>query len=319
MHYDVFNGDADGILSLLQLRLHEPKQSVLISGVKRDIELVKRVDAQQAESVTILDISMEKNMEALNGLLAKGVPVEYFDHHRSGDIPQNPLLSAHIDLDPNMCTALLVNDHLDGRFALWAVTAAFGDNMRAAALEKVQQLGVKPALAEHLERLGIAINYNGYGRTVEDLHYAPDELFKQLLPFDTPEALVADSNSLYYQLWDAYQTDIAKAQNAQTVHADKYCKVVLLPNTPWANRVSGVYGNMLANESPDKAHGVLTLNSDGQSYTVSVRAPLNNKQGAGELCSRFATGGGRAAAAGINTLPQEQLPGFVDAIAGFWR
>ena len=29
------------------------------------------------------------------------------------------------------------------------------------------------------------------------------------------------------------------------------------------------------------------------------------------LCRRFATGGGRAAAAGINHLPQDQLPEFV--------
>ena len=65
MHYDVFNGDADGILALVQLRLAEPKESQLITGVKRDISLLKRVDVEQASSVTVLDISMEKNQEAL--------------------------------------------------------------------------------------------------------------------------------------------------------------------------------------------------------------------------------------------------------------
>ncbi len=38
--YDVFNGDADGICALHQLRLSEPRASVLITGVKRDIALV---------------------------------------------------------------------------------------------------------------------------------------------------------------------------------------------------------------------------------------------------------------------------------------
>ncbi|OYW81954.1 MAG: hypothetical protein B7Z22_14920, partial [Hyphomonas sp. 32-62-5] len=37
-------------------------------------------------------------------------------------------------------------------------------------------------------------------------------------------------------------------------------------------------------------------------YVVSVRAPLSNKAGADILCSQFATGGGRKAAAGINHL-----------------
>jgi hypothetical protein len=43
--YDVFNGDADGICALIQLRLAEPKESILITGVKRDIKLAKQVPA----------------------------------------------------------------------------------------------------------------------------------------------------------------------------------------------------------------------------------------------------------------------------------
>ena len=40
MHYDVFNGDADGICALLQLRLEEPLVSTRITGIKRDIALL---------------------------------------------------------------------------------------------------------------------------------------------------------------------------------------------------------------------------------------------------------------------------------------
>ena len=74
----------------------------------------------------------------------------------------------------------------------------------------------------------------------------------------------------------------------------------------------------LANASPNKAHVVVTLNESGASekptYTISLRAPLNNKQGAGELCANFPTGGGRAAAAGINALPAEMLSDFFDSV-----
>ena len=56
---------------------------------------------------------------------------------------------------------------------------------------------------------------------------------------------------------------------------------------------------------------ILTRNQG--SYVVSVRAPLANRNGADELCLKFETGGGRAAAAGINVLPLDQVENFVDA------
>jgi len=45
-----------------------------------------------------------------------------------------------------------------------------------------------------------------------------------------------------------------------------------------------------------------------------VRAPLDNKQGAAELCMQFPTGGGRAGAAGINDLSRESLDDFICAL-----
>ena len=45
--YDVFNGDADGICSLVQLRLAEPRESTLVTGVKRDINLLTQVPGRR--------------------------------------------------------------------------------------------------------------------------------------------------------------------------------------------------------------------------------------------------------------------------------
>jgi hypothetical protein len=327
MHYDILNGDADGILSLLQLRLAEPKDSELITGVKRDIALLNKLVDQVANkadisSVTVLDISMATNQRGLQQLLAGNVPVSYFDHHQSGDIPDHPGLTAHINTDADVCTALLVNQHLGKRsltqgYPLWAITAAFGDNLSAVAQKMCIELGLSEALTGHLKRLGICINYNGYGRNVDDLHFAPAALFRQLLPFASPESLFADKSSPYYQLQAAYDADMHKAKAAEVVFSDSHCKVVLLPDAPWSHRISGVYGNALTNGAPTLAHGVLTVNADGRSYTVSVRAPLNNRQGAAEVCSGFATGGGRAAAAGINVLPEGELIRFIDALSGY--
>ena len=62
MHtYDVFNGDADGICALTQLRLAEPAETTLITGVKRDIALAKQVPTAEPAKVNILDVSLDKN------------------------------------------------------------------------------------------------------------------------------------------------------------------------------------------------------------------------------------------------------------------
>jgi hypothetical protein len=74
----------------------------------------------------------------------------------------------------------------------------------------------------------------------------------------------------------------------------------------------------LANNSPARAHAVLTEKANGN-YLISVRAPLNKKTGADELCRQFATGGGRAAAAGVNDLPADQLNYFIDTFKQFYR
>ena len=42
-HFDIFNGDADGICALQQMRLNNPQESTLVTGVKRDTLLLKNV------------------------------------------------------------------------------------------------------------------------------------------------------------------------------------------------------------------------------------------------------------------------------------
>jgi hypothetical protein len=318
MHYDVFNGDADGIIALLQLRLAEPRVSKLITGVKRDIQLLQQVPANLATSVTVLDISMEKNLAALAGLLAQEIDVLYIDHHRTGLVPNSEHLTEIIDTDANTCTSLLVNQHLAGQYALWAIVAAFGDNMLKAAEQLSQQAGLSAKEQDQLKALGIYINYNGYGRTVDDLHVAPDVLFTTLLNYPDPFTLINEANSIFTLLEQAYLSDMTQAKQANILHDDETLQVIELEDAPWSRRVSGVYGNELANQNPDKAHAVFTLNLDN-TYTVSLRAPINNKLGAGELCAQFETGGGRAAAAGVNQLPKEKLGNFIALVSKYYQ
>jgi hypothetical protein len=217
-----------------------------------------------------------------------------------------------------------VNEYLKGQYVNWAITAAFGDNMNQSAITLSKQQGLSEQQQAQLKALGIYINYNGYGRTVDDLHIAPTELYKACLKFTDPLDLINAPNSIFKQLSSAYDADMAQAESAEILADNDICKVVLLADEAWSRRVSGVFGNELANRSPDKAHAVLTINettslSAGETYTVSVRAPLNNKQGADSICVQFATGGGRAGAAGINQLPKERLSKFIEALSEYYQ
>lgn len=318
-HYDVFNGDADGILSLLQLRQIKPKQAVLITGVKRDINLLKQVPIDdQDKTVTVLDISMEKNAEALKGLLEKNHNVFYADHHRAGDIPQSEHLEAYIDLDANICTALIVDQLVEGKRHLWAITAAYGDNLIQVADKLAQDAKLTRDEASALCELGTLVNYNGYGETLEDLHFSPADLYNSLVQYASPFDCILDESSVYHQLKQYYSEDHNKAKSANELVNTNNLLAIELEDAAWARRISGVYGNELANANPDKAILVLTKN-DGGSYRVSLRAPINNKQGAGDICASFATGGGRAAAAGINVLPENELSTLIDTVEQYYQ
>ena len=59
MKYDIFNGDADGIIALLQLQLANPTETVKVTGVKRDIQLMQKITPKAGDCIRVLDISME--------------------------------------------------------------------------------------------------------------------------------------------------------------------------------------------------------------------------------------------------------------------
>ena len=318
-HYDVFNGDADGILSLVQLRQINPKNSILVTGVKRDIKLLQQVPVTNTDtSVTVLDISMEKNAKSLSKLLENQVKVFYADHHRTGEIPQSEFLEAYIDLDANTCTALIVDALLQGKRHLWAITAAYGDNLISVADSLAQQAKLTREQASLLCELGTLVNYNGYGESLSDLHFAPDELFKQLVQYPSPFDCIADESSVFHKLKQFYGADHNLAQSAKVIKNSSSLLAIELEDAAWARRISGVYGNELANNNVDKAILVLTKN-DGGTFRVSLRAPINDKQGAGDICAQFETGGGRAAAAGINVLPEDELERLIALVTDYYK
>lgn len=316
--FDIFNGDADGICSLVQLRRAEPREAILVTGVKRDIALLGRVNTKTGDAVTVLDISMHTNADGLARILESGAQVFYADHHYVSEIQKHENLQAVIDTRPDICTALIINKCLEGAYAEWAVMAAFGDNMAPSAERTAKPLGLNAHELTTLKEFGQLVNYNGYGREVSDLHFTPDKLFKFLSPYDNPFECIAASPDVFATLKNGYADDLRRARMSEFLHDSKNAGVVLLNDTPWARRISGNFSNLLAQENPERPHAILTANANG-GYLISVRAPTSEPTGADRLCLQFPSGGGRAAAAGINDLPKNKLNAFLDALKTNWK
>lgn len=316
-YIDCFNGDADGICALTQIRLQNPVESQLVTGVKRDINLLDRVSAKSGDIVTVLDVSLDKNRSGIETLISQGAEVFYCDHHYAGEIPEHPRLTSLINTSPDVCTSLLVNQKLKGRFVAWAVTGTFGDNLSRSATALAKPLNLSNAELKQLQNLGIYLNYNGYGASLEDLYFDPAELFKRTSQHKSPFSFIQEDPETFATLQNGYHEDMQKAAQTQAIFEQAHAAVFQLPDAAWARRVSGVYSNDLANQTPSRAHAVITERHDGQ-FVVSVRAALENKRGAEQICKQFATGGGRAAAAGINVLPAGELDRFIDVFNEFY-
>ncbi|MBJ35453.1 MAG: acetyltransferase, partial [Euryarchaeota archaeon] len=172
-NYDVFNGDTDGIFARHQLRLALPLKTVNISGVKRDVNLLRHVEAVDGDLVTVLDISHAKNRKDVLRILESGAKVEYFDHHDPAELINHQNITYHIDTDPHMTTGRIVDTHVNGKNHVWAIATAFGDNHFDLAYKLAESEGLDREQTELLKEIGLAINYNSYGKKEEDLFVAP--------------------------------------------------------------------------------------------------------------------------------------------------
>jgi hypothetical protein len=188
--FDVCNGDADGLCAVLQWRLAHPAPATLVTGLKRELALLHTVPAEAGDEVLVCDLSMQRNHAALLRLLDAGVSVRYVDHHKVDQVPQHAALQACIDTDARVCSSLLMDRLLDGRFRAWALVGAYGDNLGAVADALAAGLGLDAQERGQLRLLGEGINYNAYGDDASDQHIAPRALYARLAQHAHPLQLL---------------------------------------------------------------------------------------------------------------------------------
>ena len=108
-YYDFFNGDADGIISLHQYRIHYPQNSELLTGVKRDVKLLRHCLDTMNSKLTVFDISLLSNKDYVDTILNNQNTIRWFDHHEPGNTELGEKFEIFVDTDPNCCTNIPVS------------------------------------------------------------------------------------------------------------------------------------------------------------------------------------------------------------------
>lgn len=317
-NFDVFNGDADGILALHQFRMAFPENNTLVTGVKRDVKLIQHLVEEKEAKVSVFDISLESNQDKVQTCLDQGSSFIWFDHHRRGDLQDGPQLETYIDLSPTVCTSLLVDQYVKCAYHTWAIAAAYGDNLRAAADKLSEAANLSESEKQTLRELGETLNYNGYGEIREDLNFWPADVYENLKGYSNPFDYVKQS-PVFQKISQQKTEDENVLGQSQKIHDGKAGNAILLPPGPSSKRMSGIFSNDLVHSEPEKAHAIFTHLDGEEAYRISIRAPLQNLQNADTLAKRFPTGGGRAGAAGVNSLPKDQLPQFFSAFEEIFK
>tara|TARA_Y100001958_G_C21125107_1_gene468064 strand:- start:14 stop:886 length:873 start_codon:yes stop_codon:yes gene_type:complete len=284
MRWYAYNGDADGICSMVQWGLVYGIEGHRVTGVKRDIELLERVNPNPDDQIIVMDISLARNHARAVELSSQGFDITWFDHHLAGEPIDG--ITTNVDTSANVCTARIVEKFL-GVESDWAQVALHGDGLSVHSS--------KPEFKE----LGELLNYNGYGADLSDLHFHPDDLLLLCLQAKTPQNFM--KTQAFMTLKNGFESDLSNAKNIELNNG-----YYLLPNEAWARRVVGVMAHRI-NESGDGPH-VIAIDK-GETLQVSIRGI----EGIGELCKMFG-GGGRATAGGIDALPKSEITALMKEV-----
>ncbi len=304
----VFNGDADGLIAQHLMELNGMRPATRITGLKRDIALLNRPPPDASE-FAVFDISFDVNRAFVEAWLRGGARMRWFDHHDPGEPYVHAGLETHIHTAPGVCTALIVHRTLASADVRWAAAAAFGDNLTDTASALLLPLALPAEDQAALRELGELLNYNAYGETERDVLFPAAAVAERLAPFADPLVFHREGG-LIPALRDQCRQDETHLQALHPAESTPTARIYHLPAEAWARRLGSTFANRLVHAHPEAAVAVIHPLQDGN-LQVSLRTPKTGvKMTAAEFAKEFATGGGRARAAGINRLPADQIALF---------
>ena len=159
-----------------------------------------------------------------------------------------------------------------------------------------------------LKQIGLVVNYNSYGQTVDDLFFSPEEIAEAAKACGSDIFRFTEQSNIFPKLLENFEKDMSTASCQEPYSISNNAVFYTLPNEAWTHRVMGSFSNHLVSTNKDLACAIAVLNSDG-TYRISVRSSINNPYGAGDLCKKF-SGGGREKAGGVNNLNASEIDNF---------
>ena len=227
-NYDFFNGDADGIISLNQYRMFSDTDSELFTGVKRDVNLLRHGLQIKNSRFFVFDVSLLSNHDDAEAVLKNGNKMIWFDHHEPGDTELGDNFTPKINTDPNYCTNLLVDHHVDGMYRPWTICGAYGDNLHELA-DELNPYFTKKSM-DKLKEVGETLNYNGYGIKESDLTVHPKEVYIDIHKYESPFEYRKKSE-VYNKIHEQMLLDEQELDRSRILDESDIGMVILLPDS----------------------------------------------------------------------------------------
>ena len=128
-----------------------------------------------------------------------------------------------------------------------------------------------------MKEIGLAINYNSYGKKEEDLFVAPLTVSDMLEECGEDVFAIAE-HEIFSVLVTNFRSDMSTASCQEPFSIQDKGVIYTFPDEEWSHRIMGTFGNHLVNSNKDLACAIAVTNSDG-TYRISVRSSLNSPYG----------------------------------------
>ena len=317
----VFNGDADGIISQTILGKVLGLPDLRITGLKREVHLLRKLPPLDSGRIHVMDISLRQNLPELPAVLKpEKIQVTWYDHHEPGEPFVHPRLELHINEASGTCSAVIVNQVFGKKHSLWATMAAFGDNLPSTAKALAAEAGANVDETSVLRHCGILLNYNAYGERPGDVLFAPAYLAQKAAACNSALDFCHEEG-IFGPLNEQLAKDSMHFDGIQPLVDSDSARAFLVPDEPWARRYAATWANSQILSHPKAALAMIHPRAEG-TFMVSIRAPRLS-QGAGlsaaDLAMEFSSGGGRRLAAGINVLPEADFTRFLNRFTSFFN
>jgi len=301
---DVCNGDADGLCSVLQWRLHDTRESTILTLLNNETSLAGRVHTRPGDEFLICDVPLEPNRSTLKKLLDGGARVQYVNHQFTDDVPWHPQFQATVDSSENACSSLIVDRLLHGKYREWALVGTYGKRLTLVADQLATDMGLLGNDKIRLRELGELISYNACVANVKDACIEPAALYDRLSRYPQPMDFLK-SESLICEIDAVRREDIYRASELTPYWQDVDASVYVLPDTPWAHRIASGLDQRIAADDPTRAHAFLRPVENGH-FDVKVRAARS---------AAAAIRGERPCAWVVEHLPQGEIDHFIRAFS----